>query len=167
MSFQMSLAEAKQRLERAKHTVARVREKTEEAIGQGIQVAEVAGTAVTFGWANARFGDADGEMKLFGIPLDLATGLGLTGMAMFGGFGRYGEHAVNVGAGAIASYAYRTGYQLGSETQGASSSRPARFSHGAQARGAMNGAGVPASTTTAGEWDPHGQTFTVYDHQGA
>ena len=166
MSFQMSLADARQRLERAKHTMARVREKTEEAIGQGILVAEVAGTSVAFGWANARFGgESEGEMRIFGIPLDLATGIGLTGVAMFGGFGRYGEHAVNVGAGAIASYAYRTGYQLGSEAQGAPNAR-ARFSQGAaQPRGAMNGA-VPAATT-AGGWDPHGQTFTVYDHQGA
>src|SRR5215471_7564545 len=114
MAFNMTLSEAKEALERARNAMARVREKAEGAIGQGIEVAEVGGTAFGFGYANAKWGGDDGELKMFGIPVDLGVGIAMTGVAMFGGFGRYGEHGVNVGAGAIASYAYRTGYQLGS-----------------------------------------------------
>ena len=40
---------------------------------------------------------------LFGLPVDLGVGIALTGVSMFGGFGKYAEHGVNVGAGAIAS----------------------------------------------------------------
>src|SRR5579875_1118149 len=114
MAFQMTLSEAKDALTRAKHAMARVREKAEDAIGSGIEVAEVGGTAFGFGYANAKWGGDEGELKMFGIPVDQGVGIALTGVSMFGGFGRYGEHGVNVGAGAIASYAYRTGYELGS-----------------------------------------------------
>jgi hypothetical protein len=104
---------------------------------------------------------------MFGLPVDLGVGIALTGVAMFGGFGKYGEHGVNVGAGAIASYAYRSGHQLGSDAAQDSSSnhqtKPATFARPNAARGAM----PAASTTTAGEWDSHGQTYTVYEHQGA
>jgi hypothetical protein len=169
-AFQMSLAEAKQRYERARSTMAKVKEKTEEAIGQGIQVAEVAGSSFAFGWANAKFGGPAGEMQLFGIPLDLACGIGLTGVAMMGGFGKYGEHAVNMGAGAFASYATRAGYEMGSKGAGAgaqqalfSTAVPAGIRPAPQPRG-MNGAAQQAQV--AGDWDPHRQTYTVYD-QGA
>ena len=86
---------------------------------------------------------------------------------MFGGFGKYGEHGINVGAGAIASYAYRAGHQLGSDAAGDSSSKTnSRASFAAPAaRAAMPRASARASTSTAGEWD--GQTYTVYEHQGA
>lgn len=103
---------------------------------------------------------------MFGIPVDLGVGIAMTGVSMFGGFGRYGEHGVNVGAGAIASYAYRTGYQLGSDSASSStnaSARPAAFAPAPGARAAM----PRGSHTTAGEWDSHGQTYTVYEHQGA
>jgi hypothetical protein len=167
MAFQMTLGEAKEALTRAKNAMGRVREKAEEAIGSGIEVAEVGGTAFGFGYANGRWGGDGGEVKMFGVPVDLGVGIALTGVSMFGGFGKYGEHGINVGAGAIASYAYRAGHQLGSDAAQDSSSNSASraaFAPPAGARGAMRGA--PA-TTTAGEWDSHGQSYTVYEHQGA
>ena len=115
MAFQMTLGEAKEALTRAKHAMGRVREKAEEAIGSGLEVAEVGGTAFGFGYVNGRWGGDEGEMKVFGLPVDLGVGIALTGVSMFGGFGKYAEHGVNVGAGAIASYAYRAGHQLGSD----------------------------------------------------
>ena len=166
MAFQMTLGEAKEALERAKSAMSRVREKAEVAIGQGIEVAEVGGTAFGFGFANAKWGGDDGEIKMFGVPVDLGVGIALTGVSMFGGFGKYGEHGVNVGAGAIASYAYRTGYQLGSESASDSkSTTQAKTFAPPGARAAMPRAN--GAHTTAGEWDPHGQTYTVYEHQGA
>jgi hypothetical protein len=166
MAFQMTLSEAKEALTRAKSAMGRVREKAEEAIGSGIEVAEVGGTAFGFGYANGRWGGDEGEVKVFGLPVDLGIGVALTGVAMFGGFGKYAEHGVNVGAGAIASYAYRAGHQLGSDAAQDSPSTTnskASFSAPAGARGAM----PRASTSTAGEWDSHGQTYTVFEHQGA
>jgi hypothetical protein len=101
MAFQMSLGEAKEALSRAKNAMSKVREKAEEAIGQGIEVTEVGGTAFGFGFANAKWGGDDGELKMFGIPVDLGVGIALTGVSMFGGFGRYGEHGV-ISAGVAA-----------------------------------------------------------------
>ena len=167
MAFQMSLGEAKEALSRARNAMTKVREKAEEAIGQGIEVAEVGGTAFGFGFANAKWGGDEGELKMFGIPVDLGVGIAMTGVSMFGGFGRYGEHGVNVGAGAIASYAYRTGYQLGSDSASSSTSTTTSTKSFAApgARAAMPRGN--AAHTTAGEWDSHGQTYTVYEHQGA
>jgi hypothetical protein len=162
MSFHMSLGEAREALARARTAMTRVREKTEEAIGHGIELAEVGGTAFGFGYANGRWGDDNGELKVLGLPIDLGAGIALTGVAMLGGFGKYTEHGVNVGAGAIAAYAYRTGYQLGQSSHDSESAHAMPF-RAPPAR--MNGARV---TTTAGEWDPQGQPFTVVEHhQGA
>jgi hypothetical protein len=166
MAFSMSLTEAKEALSRAKNSMAKVREKAEEAIGHGIEVAEVGGTAFGFGYANAKWGDETGELKAFGIPVDLGAGIALTGVAMFGGFGRYAEHGVNVGAGAIAAYSYRTGYQLGEASNDTASNSQARRMAGPskQPRASMPAA---QSHVTAGEWDSQGQQYTVYEHQGA
>lgn len=164
MAFSMTLTEAKEALSRARNSMAKVREKAEEAIGQGIEVAEVSGTAFGLGYANGRWGGDDGELKAFGIPVDLGLGIALTGVAMFGGFGKYNEHGVNVGAGAVASYSYRTGYQLGAEAANeAGAHAPPRQIPAPPARAVMNG----ASHVVAGEGDPRGQAFTVFEHQGA
>ena len=165
----MTLGEAKEALSRAKNSMSKVREKAEEAIGQGIEVTEVGGAAFAFGYANARWGE-DGEVKAFGIPVDLGAGIALTGLAMFGGFGKYGEHGVNVGAGAIASYAYRAGHQLGSDAAQSSDSANSSTTKAAFAAPAARAAmprGNAATHATAGEWDSHGQSYTVYEHQGA
>jgi hypothetical protein len=169
MAFQMSLGEAKEALSRAKNAMSKVREKAEEAIGHGIEVAEVGGTAFGFGYANAKWGGDAGELKMFGIPVDLGVGIALTGVSMFGGFGRYAEHGVNVGAGAIAAYSYRTGYQLGSDTSDSAGDGTSAKTTSFTAAAARRRMPAPNAThTTAGEWDPHGQTYTVYEqHQGA
>lgn len=167
MPFQMSLGEAREALTRAKHSMARVREKAEVAIGQGIEVAEVGATAFGFGYANGRWGGDDGEMKMFGLPVDLGVGIAMSGLAMFGGFGKYGEHGVNVGAGAIAAYSYRTGYQLGAESSAHGSTGNVRSIGSARgARAAMPQGAATPQVQTAGAWDPAGQTFTVHDHAG-
>jgi hypothetical protein len=170
MAFHMTLGEAKEALTRAKSAMGRVREKAEEAIGSGIEVAEVGGTAFGFGYANGRWGGDGGEVKVFGVPVDLGVGIALTGVSMFGGFGKYGEHGINVGAGAIASYAYRSGHQLGSDAAQSSdstNSSTTRASFAAPAARAAMPRGAAASHATAGEWDSHGQSYTVFEHQGA
>ena len=111
-----------------------------------------------------------GEVKVFGVPVDLGVGIALTGVSMFGGFGKYGEHGINVGAGAIASYAYRSGHQLGSDAAQSSdstNSSTTRASFAAPAARAAMPRGAAASHATAGEWDSHGQSYTVFEHQGA
>jgi hypothetical protein len=165
MAFSMSIGEAREALSRARTAMTRVREKAEVAIGQGMEVAEVGGVAFGFGYANGRWGDPDtGEIKVLGLPVDLSVGIALTGVAMMGGFGKYGEHGVNIGAGALSAYAYRTGYQLGQTgaEDSASATTSARKISGARAARAVAGANGAARFATAGEWD--GETYTVFDH---
>jgi hypothetical protein len=101
-----SLAKARDYAERMSHKMAKLREHAEEAIGNGILVTEVGGTSFAFGYANGRWGE-DGEMKMLGVPVELGVGFALTGVAMFGGLGKYGEHGVNIGSGALASFVQR------------------------------------------------------------
>ncbi len=107
-----SITKAKEYVERAREKMARVREHAEEAIGTGIQIAEVGGTAFGFGYANQRWGK-DGEVMVMGIPADLGVAVALHGVSFMGGLGKYSEHGHNVGTGALASYAYRMGTQMG------------------------------------------------------
>jgi hypothetical protein len=138
------------------HKMAKLREHAEDAIGNGIQVTEVGGTSFAFGYANGRWGE-DGEMKMLGVPVDLGVGFALTGVAMFGGLGKYGEHGVNIGSGALAAYAYRSGYQLGQDAA-ADDAKPGRRANGKPGPARMT---TPASVGTG--WDPQGQTYTVHE----
>ena len=116
MSFNtMSLKRAREYVERAREKMAKVREHAEEAIGQGIQIAEVSGTAFGFGYAHARWGGAKGQVEVLGVPADLGVAVALHGVAFMGGLGKYAEHGHNVGTGALASYSYRIGSQFGTE----------------------------------------------------
>ena len=153
-----SLAKAREYADRMSTKMAKLREHAEEAVGNGIQVTEVGGTAFAFGYANGRWGD-DGEIKFLGVPVDLGVGFALTGIAMFGGLGKYGEHGVNVGSGALAAYAYRVGAQLGSDAASTDAARPnAALRRAGTPKGRMN---APVSVG----WDAstQGQTYTVHE----
>jgi hypothetical protein len=151
-----SLAKAREYAERMQGKMARLREHAEDAIGNGIQVTEVGGTAFAFGYANGRWGE-DGEIKVLGVPVDLGVGFALTGIAMFGGLGKYGEHGVNIGSGALAAYAYRSGYQLGNDASDTTTQHPPARRLAAPARAPR----MAAPTVNVG-WD--GQTYTVHEH---
>jgi hypothetical protein len=111
-----SLTKAKEYVERVQQRMARMREKSEEVIGEGIAAAEVAGTAFGLGYANARFGER-GSLQMFGVPVDLGVAVAMHGLAFAGGLGKYAEHGHNIGTGALACYAYRTGAELGSASR--------------------------------------------------
>jgi hypothetical protein len=154
-----SIAKARDYAERMSNRMAKIREHAEEAVGNGIQVTEVGGTAFAFGYANGRWGE-DGEIKFLGVPVDLGVGFALTGVAMFGGLGKYGEHGVNIGSGALASYAYRAGHQLGADASSGDTANAAAARRGGSApRPRMSAAPVSVG------WDPstHGHTYTVHE----
>ena len=121
-----SIAKAREYVDKAREKMARIREHAEEAIGTGIQIAEVGGTAFGFGYANARWGQ-NGEVKVMGVPADLGVAVALHGVAFMGGLGKYSEHGHNVGSGALASYAYRMGTQLGTTAAQHAGVQPASF----------------------------------------
>ncbi len=155
-----SIAKAREYVDKAREKMARIREHAEEAIGTGIQIAEVGGTAFGFGYANARWG-TNGEVKVMGVPADLGVAVALHGVAFMGGLGKYSEHGHNVGSGALASYAYRMGTQLGSTAaQHAGGVQPASFQT-AGAPAFMNGGQQHAVSGL-------GTRYTVHaDHAGS
>ena len=75
---------------------------------------------------------------------------------LFGELGKYGEHGVNIGSGALAAYAYRSGYQLGQGAAYEDAKPAATRKRGAQATPARIAS--PASVSTG--WDGQGQTYT-------
>ena len=150
-----SLSKAREYAERMQKRMATIRQTAEKAIGDGIEVTEVGGAAFAFGYANGRWGE-DGEVKLLGVPLDLGVGFALTGIAMFGGLGDYREHGVNIGSGALAAYAYRSGFQLGADA-GADSPKSAR-----RANVAAPAASPALRPAVSVGWD--GQTYAVREN---
>lgn len=97
-------------LAKARAHIERLKEKSEEAISHGLQVAEVGGAAAVAGYVNTKFGSG-GELQFQGVPADLLAGIGLHAMAFLGVAGKYNEHAHNLGDGFVAAYAYRAGAQ--------------------------------------------------------
>jgi hypothetical protein len=153
-----SLSKAREYADRMREKMSKIREHAEEAVGNGIQVTEVGGTAFAFGYANGRWGE-DGEIKVLGIPVDLGVGFALTGVAMFGGLGKYGEHGVNVGSGALAAYAYRSGYQLGAHASEEDTQPKAT-------KASMRGAGVAPRMGAPVNVGWEGQTYAVQEVHG-
>ncbi len=104
------LRKAANGFERVKAHAQALKAKAEEAIGEGIATAEIAGAAGLAGYANAKFGaDTGGELQIKGVPADLLAGAALKGLAFLGGAGKHAEHAHNFASGLLAAYAYRAG----------------------------------------------------------
>lgn len=112
------MASLKEQFERMKANAARMREKAAETVETGIQTVEVVGSTFGFGVLRGRYADPDtGEWEIMGVPPDLLAGIALHGAALLGGFagqrGDFAMHAHNLGDGALASYFFTKGAQLG------------------------------------------------------
>lgn len=107
-----SVAHAREMIANARKKMAQMREGAEEVIGEGIRIGEVGAAALGFGYANGRWGE-NGELAVGGIPVDLGAAVLLHGTAFMGGLGKYAEHGHNLGTGALAAAAYRTGAKIG------------------------------------------------------
>lgn len=109
-----SVAHAREMIANARKKMAQMREGAEEVIGEGIRIGEIGAAALGFGYANGRWGE-NGELAVGGIPVDLGAAVLLHGTAFMGGLGKYAEHGHNLGTGALAAAAYRTGAKIGAE----------------------------------------------------
>ena len=113
MSFNtQSLSKMRDLYEGARNRMAKMKEQSEAIIGEGLKVVEVSGSAFALGYANERYGKG-GELMVAGVPVDLGVGVGLLGVTLFGGLGKYAEHGANVAAGALAAFGYRSGAEMG------------------------------------------------------
>lgn len=127
----------------------------ETLAGELTRAGEVGLSTFGFAYANGAFAAAGKDHhEVAGAPTDLASALALHGLAFFGLFGRYGEHAHNIGTGALAAYLARLGTRLGVDARARrttqKTSGPAGYF---PARGAYHGAawrGVPQWATPRG-----------------
>lgn len=144
MAFETtSVHKLKEMAERARARVATMAKQAEKSIDAALTVAEVGGTAFGFGYVNGRYGaipagataNALPEYDVMGVPLDLVSGIALVGLGLVGAAGKYEEHAVRIGAGGLAAWGYRTGYQMGATAYTNSSGANSRTTTVTQGRG--------------------------------
>jgi hypothetical protein len=112
-----------EKFERLKAQTAKVKEKARQGLKQGLQTVEVNGACFAFSYANALSGTPDPKrpgvtrLQILNIDADLVVGLGLHGLALFGGFSEYAEHAHSIGDGSLASFTARLGTEMGSDAR--------------------------------------------------
>lgn len=100
------------KLERARNALKNARERSEEAVANGVTSLVTVGSAGLMSYLNVKFGDENQRIKFAGIDADLAAGLLFNALGFAGlGAARSGKaematmllHAV--GNGALSSYA--------------------------------------------------------------
>lgn len=111
-----SAGQWKEKAQRAAARLSRMREKSEEMLGQVLQTSEVVGTGFMFAFLRGRMGDAEGELNLAGVPVSLGAGIGFHLLGFTGVFGKYAEHAHNLGDGALTEYGVVQGMRLGAQS---------------------------------------------------
>ena len=144
-----SVTKLKEYAERMKSRMASVAKQAERSVDAALTVVEVGGTTFAFGYINGRYGampanataNALPEYDIAGVPADLAAGIVLVGVGLMGGAGKYEEHAVRVGAGAIGAWGYRTGFQMGATAYTNSSGANSRTTTVTSGMGGQMGAG--------------------------
>jgi len=97
------------RLDSIKRRIASIKERAEETTERLVAAAEVTGAAFGMGVLQGK----TGGVELFGVPLELGLGLGLTGFGLLGGAGKHSEHLSNLGTGCLAAYATTLGRGVG------------------------------------------------------
>lgn len=112
----MNAAQIQRSYESMKARMANYKEKAEEALGEAIATAEVGGGAFLASYARGRYGEG-GRLLIGGVDGDLLLGAGLHLTGYFGLFGKYDEHAHNIGNGFVACYLTHKGYELGLEAK--------------------------------------------------
>ena len=100
----------------AKGSLKRARDKARETMGEVVQTMEAGTAAFGFGWARGRYA-TEGELEVFGVPVDLATGLGLKALAFAEQFDRYDQDASAFGQGALDAWLTSQGVRFGMEAK--------------------------------------------------
>lgn len=107
------MTKAEGELDKAKSKLAHMREKWEETTESLMGSAEISAAAFGLGYVNGRYGG----LELFGVPLELLLGAGLTLVAQTKIAGKSSGHMANLGNGALAVYFGTLGTGLGRQSR--------------------------------------------------
>ena len=94
-----------------------IQKKAEEKSGAVIETVEVVGGAFAISWVNGRYGQGGAPLQILNMDADLVVGGVALVTGMFDVFGRHSEHVLNLGAGILAAYASREGFNIGYQGQ--------------------------------------------------
>lgn len=97
--------------EAANNKAKKWKEKGEEVIGRVARTVETGVCSFGFGYLAGRKGD----VRIMGAPVALVSAAALHLGGFFGVFGKYADHAHNLGDGGIAAYTTILGVQIGTE----------------------------------------------------
>lgn len=144
MAFE-GLAKVKEMKERIEGRMKRFREDNEKKIDQGIAIGVTNGGLAALGYANERWGDAPKddptgfrEIKLAGVPVDVAGGAAVLVTTLFGGFGKYDQVGLAIGNAGTGAFSYRLGAEAGrrgAAKAATTSGAPAQMTTGARGPG--------------------------------
>jgi hypothetical protein len=101
--------------------------KADQAVDTVITTSEVSAASFLFGLAQGKFGG----VAVFGVPIDLLSGLGLHVLAFAGIGGKNSYHLHSFGDGALASFFGGLGRQVGRQIQ-TPADRERMLKHGAK-----------------------------------
>lgn len=135
-----ALMQAIERADRAENKLAKEAEQRKDMMGRAISIAETAAGVFGFSYANGRWAD-DGELKVMGVPVDLGVGLVCYGLGFFGAFGKWDEHLIDFGTGALGSYLARLGSHMGAAAKAGGSTATAGLLGAGYASAGALGAG--------------------------
>ncbi len=99
------------KVERARASLKRLREKSEEMTETVVGAVETSGAAFAMGVVQGRYG----RVEVGPVPVDLLSGLALHGAAFAGIGGRNSNHLHHLGNGCLASYMTTIGTGVGAD----------------------------------------------------
>ena len=111
-----ALEEAAVKGESARRSLGRLREKGQESMGEMVHTMEAGVAAFGWGYGVGRYGK-EGDLEIWGIPADLATGLGLKALSWAEQFDRYDADASAFGQGSLDAWLTRMGVRMGMEAK--------------------------------------------------
>ncbi len=111
---EMSLRDATKAAKSWRSRFAGMASKHEHMLGTAMRTAEIGIGSLSLGVIQGSRKPGE-EVTIFGMPLELATGLTLHGAALFGLGGKYNEHLSNFGDAGVSSYLYLVGRGLGED----------------------------------------------------
>lgn len=131
---------ATSKLERARNALKNARERSEEAVANGVTSLVTVGSAGAMSYANVRFGDENGRLKVAGIDADLAGGLLFHALGFAGlGAARSGRAQMatmvmhGVGNGLLSSYAVFKAAEIAGNSRTTGIARPEQLASGMRA----------------------------------